>query len=153
MDEEQKRSKEKKQADLSSLSPIPEAQESNNIGTAEDILSERLRNLTEAIEEIDRALEERQILSEQFKKQINGEVKEVKYHLDLLQPPWKVGYEPTYEFLRLSLHKSLASRSKDKRSEELKFWQDVAGLVQQRRKLVDEYKALLSTRKRLEGEE
>jgi len=51
--------------------------------------------------------------------------------------------------LRLSLHKSLTSRQKEIRSEELKYWQDVLTILKDKRKFLDEYKALLSTKKRL----
>ena len=56
---------------------------------------------------------------------------------------------PQLEFLRLSLHKSLTSRQKDIRTEELKYWQDVITLLKEKRKFLDEYKSLLSTKKRL----
>ena len=113
------------------------------------ILSERLRNLEEAIDEIDTALVSRKTLSARFLKQIDGEMQEIHHHLGQLQPPWKIGFYPQIEFLRLSLHKSLTSRRKDIRSEELKYWEDVVGLLKEKRKFLDEYKALLSTKKRL----
>ncbi|KPL07041.1 hypothetical protein AMJ85_09735 [candidate division BRC1 bacterium SM23_51] len=113
------------------------------------ILSERIKNLGEAIEELDNALATRKALSRRFLKQIEEEMKEVHYQLGHLQPPWKTGFYPKIEFLRLSLHKSLTSRQKDIRTEELKYWQDVVGLLKEKRKFLDEYKSLLSTKKRL----
>lgn len=113
------------------------------------ILSERIKNLQEAIDEIDSALASRKVLSDRFLKQIGREMAEIYHQLRHLQPPWKTGFYPQVEFLRLSLHKSLTSRRKDIRSEELKYWEDVVGLLKEKRKFLDEYKALLSTKKRL----
>jgi hypothetical protein len=113
------------------------------------ILDERIQNLREAIDEIDEALAGRKHLSRQFLDQIDREAEEVKRHLNLLQPPWKLGFYPQIEFLRLSLHKSLTSRAKDRRTEELKYWENGVNLAKERRKFFDEYKALLATRRRL----
>lgn len=114
------------------------------------LLSERLQNIIEAIQEIDTALIQRRALSEKFLEQIKEERKEVERHLRMLNDPWKTGFYPELEFLRLSFHKSLTSRAKDSRSEELKYWQDTIKLIMDRRKLVDEYKELLAAKKRLE---
>ena len=113
------------------------------------ILSERVENLNEAIKELDDALAKRKVLSKNFVHQINKEIEEVNYQLGHLNPPWKTGFYPELEFLRLSLHKSLTSRKKEIRSEELKYWQDVIGVLKEKRKFLDEYKSLLSTKKRL----
>ena len=125
----------------------------NGKGDSEDaitgILAERIENLREAIEELDKALASRNALSQKFLKQIEEEIKEVHYQLGHLNPPWKTGFYPELEFLRLSLHKGLTSRQKDIRTEELKYWQDVLAILKDKRKFLDEYKALLSTKKRL----
>jgi len=113
------------------------------------ILDERIQNLREAIEEIDEALAGRRVLNRQFVEQIDRESEEVKHHLNLLQPPWKLGFYPQIEFLRLSFHKSLTSRAKDRRTEELKYWENGVNLAKERRKFFDEYKALMATRRRL----
>jgi hypothetical protein len=132
-------------------SPPPEQRFGSHAGTEDlaGILSERIENLNEAIKELDNALTERKVLSKNFIHQINKEIEEVDYQLGHLNPPWKTGFYPELEFLRLSLHKSLTSRKKDIRSEELKYWQDVITLLKEKRKFLDEYKSLLSTRKRL----
>ena len=62
-----------------------------------------------------------------------------------------MGFHPEVEFLRLSFHKSLTSRAKERRTEELKHWENNVNLAKERRKFVDEYKALLATRRRLRG--
>jgi len=113
------------------------------------ILDERIQNLREAIDEIDEALAGRRVLNRQFVEQIDREAEEVKRHLNMLQPPWKLGFYPQIEFLRLSFHKSLTSRAKDRRTEELKYWENGVNLAKERRKFFDEYKALLATRRRL----
>ena len=119
--------------------------------TVTGILDERIENLREALEEIDDAMAGRKQLSRQFIEQIDREAEEVKRHLNALQPPWKLGFYPEIEFLRLSLHKSLTSRAKDRRSEELKYWENGVNLSKERRKFFDEYKALIGTRRRLDG--
>jgi hypothetical protein len=122
----------------------------NNAGDeVSGILSERIDNLREAIEELDNALAERKVLSRKFQRQIDEEIKEVHYQLGHLNPPWQTGFYPKLEFLRLSLHKSLTSRQKEIRNEELKYWQDVVNLLKEKRKFLDEYKSLLSTKRRL----
>ena len=113
------------------------------------ILDERIENLRLAIEEIDAALAGRKKLNERFLEQIDREFQEAKQHLDTLQPPWKLGFYPEVEFMRMSLHKSLTSRSKERRGEQLKYWENGVNLAQERRKFLDEYKALVATRRRL----
>ena len=122
----------------------------NGEGDVTGLISERIENLVQAIDEIDTALIQRKALNERFLEQIRQERKEIKHHLGFLNEPWKTGFYPELEFLRLSFHKSLTSRAKDSRAEELKYWQDVIKLVMDRRKLVDEYKELLAAKKRLE---
>jgi len=113
------------------------------------ILDERIRNLHEAIEEIDAALAHRKVLNVRFLEQINREAEEVKRHLNMLQDPWKMGFHPDVEFLRLSFHKSLTSRAKEHRGEQLKYWENGVNLAKERRKFLDEYKELLAAKKRL----
>jgi len=114
------------------------------------ILDERIQNLREGIEEIDEALAGRKKLNQDFIEQIDREAEEVKRHLNMLNPPWKTGFYPELEFLRLSFHKSLTSRAKERRTEELKYWENGVNLAKERRKFLDEYKALLATKRRLE---
>jgi hypothetical protein len=113
------------------------------------ILDERIRNLREAIEEIDAALAQRKVLDVRFIEQIDREAEEVKRHLNMLNAPWQTGFYPELEFLRLSFHKSLTSRAKERRSEQLKYWENGVNLAKERRKFLDEYKALVGMRRRL----
>jgi len=118
--------------------------------TVTGILDERIANLREAIDEIDQAMAGRKKLNEHFVHQIDEETEEVKRHLAMLNPPWKTGFYPELEFLRLSFHKSLTSRAKDRRSEQLKYWENGVNLAKERRKFLDECKALLATKRRLD---
>lgn len=122
-----------------------------NDAAVTSILDERIQNLREAIEEIDEALAGRKNLNEDFIEQIDRESEEVKRHLGMLNPPWKTGFYPELEFLRLSFHKSLTSRAKERRAEHLKYWENGVNLAKERRKFLDEYKALLATKRRLDG--
>jgi len=144
--EEEDRDRQKKKDTDSSLF-APESVENTNVT---GLLSERIDNLVQAIGEIDTALIQRKALNEKFMEQIKEEREVIKQHLSFLNDPWKTGFYPELEFLRLSFHKSLTSRAKDSRAEELKYWQDVIKLVTDRRKLVDEYNELLAAKKRLE---
>ena len=147
---EEKEVRDRKQANGSPSRTDPrESETTDKTKTITGILDERIQNLREAIDEIDEALAGRKHLSRQFLDQIDREAEEVKRHLNLLQPPWKLGFYPQIEFLRLSLHKSLTSRAKDRRTEELKYWENGVNLAKERRKFFDEYKALLATRRRL----
>ena len=117
------------------------------------ILDERIHNLREAIEEIDAALAHRKVLNVRFIEQIDREAEEVKRHLNMLQAPWKTGFYPEVEFLRLSFHKSLTSRAKEQRAEQLKYWENGVNLAKERRKFLDEYKALVGMQRRLRENE
>jgi len=144
--EEEDRDRQKKE---DTASPVfsPDPVDSANVT---GLLSERIENLVQAIGEIDTALIQRKALNEKFLEQITEERAEITHQLSFLNEPWKSGFYPEIEFLRLSFHKSLTSRAKDSRTEELKYWQDVIKLVMDRRKLVDEYNELLAAKKRLE---
>jgi hypothetical protein len=117
------------------------------------ILDERIRNLREAIQEIDDALAHRKILNFRFLEQIDHERDAAMHQLEALQPPWRTGFYPQIEFLRLSLHKSITSRATDHRREQLKYWEDAVNLNKERRKFLDEYKALVGMRRRLTMDE
>jgi hypothetical protein len=144
--EEEDRDRQKKEdTDSPVFSPDP-ADSTNVTG----LLSERIENLVQAIGELDTALIQRKALNDKFLEQITEERAEITHQLSFLNDPWKTGFYPEIEFLRLSFHKSLTSRAKDSRTEELKYWQDILKLVMDRRKLVDEYNELLAAKKRLE---
>ncbi len=150
MNEDDKSRKENK--DIASHSCSEETTLTDSNSTSPDItgiLDERIHNLREAIEEIDAALAHRKVLNVRFLEQINREAKEVKHHLNMLQEPWKMGFHPDVEFLRLSFHKSLTSRAKEHRGEQLKYWENGVNLAKERRKFLDEYKELLAAKKRL----
>jgi len=123
--------------------------EEENVNTL-SILDERIHNLYEAIAEIDAALENREKLNVRFLEQIHRETEEVKRHLNKLNEPWATGFYPEVEFLRHSFHKSLTSRAKESRGEQLKYWENGVNLAKERRKFVDELKELLAAKKRLE---
>ncbi|HUW85137.1 MAG TPA: hypothetical protein VMZ31_20330 [Phycisphaerae bacterium] len=115
------------------------------------ILDERIENLREAIAEIDAALPGRKQLSQQFLEQIDREAEEARRDPKTLKEPWQWGFYPEVEFMRLSLHKSLTSRAKERRGEELKYWENGVNLAKERRKFLGEYKALIATRLSLRG--
>jgi hypothetical protein len=92
-------------------------------------------------------------LNIRFLEEIGRERDAAIHQLDTLQPPWRTGFYPRIEFLRLSLHKSITSRVTDHRREQLKYWEDAVNLNKERRKFLDEYKALIGMRGRLSVDE
>ena len=112
-------------------------------------IPEKISNLDDALKEIRGAIESRKDLSKKFKDQIEKEIKNTLQYLETLQPPWKLGFEVQYEFLRTSIHKSLTSRRKEIRSEELRYWEDATGLMREKRKLLMELQALRNAKRRL----
>ncbi len=118
--------------------------------TVSKVFENKLKILREAIEEIDSELERRKFLNHHFEKQIDGEIEECQDLLGKLPYPWSEGFLPKMEFIRISLHKSLLTRKKDKRTEELKYWDDVVSLLKEKRKLLQEYENLIMTRESLE---
>lgn len=143
----------KRNRDVASSGSLPDTTltgSSSGSSSVTGILDERICNLREAIDEIDAALAHRKVLNVRFLEQIDREAEEVKHHLNMLQEPWKMGFHPDVEFLRLSFHKSLTSRAKESRSEQLKYWENNVNLAKERRKFVDELKELLAAKKRLE---
>lgn len=112
-------------------------------------LPERIINLNDALKETQEAIQSRKDLSKKFREQIEKEIKNTLTYLETLQPPWKLGFELQYEFLRTSIHKSLTSRRKELRSEELRLWEDVTGLMREKRKVLMELQSLRNSRRRL----
>lgn len=113
------------------------------------ILSRRLQILQDAIEEIARQIEQRKKLTGHFTEQIDSEIEECQSLLGKLPYPWSEGFVPKMEFIRISLHKSLLTRRKDKRSEELRFWEDLTRLIKEKRKLVMEYEEIKNAQEKL----
>lgn len=112
-----------------------------------NIIDDKLRLLGEAIGEIDDALLLRHRLTKKFLDQIDAEISEVRYYLGFLGDPWKAGFLPPMENLRVALHKAMCSRRDSKRTEERRAWADRLGLLEKRRELVMEYRALLAARR------
>lgn len=120
-----------------------------NPDTLRTILSRRLQILKDAIEEIDRQIDQREKLTGHFREQIDSEIEECQSLLGKLPYPWSEGFVPKMEFIRISLHKSLLTRRKDMRSEELSFWEDLTGLIKEKRKLVMEYEEIKNAQEKL----
>lgn len=114
------------------------------------VFETKLGILKEAIAEIESGLGKREKLNKAFEKQIDGEISECQDLLGKLPYPWREGFLPKMEFLRVSLHKSLLTRRKDKRAEQLSYWDDVTSLLEKKRDILMEYQSLISTRDSLE---
>jgi len=111
------------------------------------VIDEKLRLIVEAVKEIDAAIESRDLLTRRFLDQIDRETSEVRFHLSFLGDPWKHGFVPAMESMRITLHKNLTSRRVNRRAEELAAWTDRLSLVEKRRQLVMEYQTLLAARR------
>jgi len=112
-----------------------------------NVIDEKLRLIAEAVQEIDDALLARTKLTKRHLEQIDAEIGEVRYYLGFLGDPWKTGFTPAIETLRVTLHKNMTSRRQNRRTDELKAWTDRLMLVEKRRQLVMEYRALLAARR------
>lgn len=116
------------------------------------ILTAKLRSLQEAIQEIDAEIASRQAHSRQFLQAIATEISRVQTLLSFLGEPWSKGYLPAFEELRITLVRELATLTSRYRAEELRAWEDLAALKQQRREYLMEYQSLQNTAALLRGE-
>lgn len=91
--------------------------------------------LREAIADVDDAIAARRKLSRKIGDQVDRELREVLDHLNTLPPPWSGGYLVEREGLRMALHRNATSRRRERRQEELKFWDDLVRLLEKRRDL------------------
>jgi hypothetical protein len=127
----------------------PNREQAKKPNALNTIISRRLQILKDAIEEIDRQIDQRKKLTGHFREQIDSEIEECQSFLGKLPYPWSEGFVPKMEFIRISLHKSLLTRRKDKRSEELSFWEDLTGLIKEKRKLMMEYEEIKNAQEKL----
>jgi len=137
--------------DAGSAYSEPAAAERHHIAASVSrVFETKLAILKEAMEEIDAGLRAREKLNQAFENQIDAEISECQDYLGKLPYPWSEGFQPKVEFLRLSLHKSLLTRRKDKRTEQLAYWGDVTSLLEKKRNLLMEYQNLIATKDSLE---
>ena len=126
-----------------------EAEEEKNDCDSPSSIQERITTFRSAIKEIQEAIQARKDLNKKFKEQIEQEIKNTLAYLDTMQPPWRIGFEIQYEFLRTSLHKSLTSRRRELRTEDLRFWEDMLALMKEKRRFIMEYDSLRHTKNRM----
>ncbi|MGD2084555.1 MAG: hypothetical protein PVH61_00075 [Candidatus Aminicenantes bacterium] len=113
--------------------------------------------LKDEIEDINRNLEKRVKIKEEFGYSIDFEIKEIKRHLHEIYT-WKKGDKSTIEFIRMEFLKLLAALYREKRSNCLGYWKDSVFEKRDRRELLFEYKSLawtndLASEKKAGGEE
>ena len=92
-----------KKGQMGSLTTGKEMKKPTAVG---DALSRRLKILEDAIAEIDKRIAARNKLTKHFKGQIEGEIGECEYLLGKLPAPWREGFIPKMEFIRISLHQT-----------------------------------------------
>jgi hypothetical protein len=114
--------------------------------------SNRLKILKEAIEEIEREIDERIELGISFRERIDSEVSKCRDFLKRLED-YTIGYNSTIELRRLAFERMIFTLTKELRSEDLRAWEDIISLMKERRNLVIEYKNLMNTRKMFSKEE
>ena len=117
-----------------------------------DVIGEKLRLLAEAVKEVDDALLTRHGLEKKFLDEIDQEIAQVRYHIGFLGEPWHAGFLPALESLRVAHHKALTSRRMNRRKEEIEAWRDRERLLQLRRELVMEYRALAAAKRQAQRE-
>lgn len=110
--------------------------------------SNKLKILSEAIDEIDREIEKRIKLGKSFRERIDSELFSCRTQLKYIEN-YTVGYNSSVELRRLGLERQIAMLTKELRSEQLRAWEDVVSLVKEKRIFTMEYKNLMNTRKML----
>lgn len=103
-----------------------------------------LQELVEqALSQVDDALAERRTLTSRFLREIEKEIAEAKRMLDALGAHWKHGEQSLpYEQLRHALDRALTARTKDRRAELLRDWNDRLKLLERQLELKRELTAL-----------
>lgn len=111
-----------------------------------ETFSNKLKILKEAMDEIDREIEERIELGKSFRERIDTEIFKCQTQLKYIEN-YTVGYNPSIEFRRMGLERQILILTKELRSEELRAWEDLVSLMKERRTFVMEYENLINTRK------
>jgi hypothetical protein len=113
--------------------------------TVEGSFEKRLKILSEAIEEINLDIQERERKSQQVHHKIDGEISHLEFVLKDLEN-WKLGQVDIIETRRLGLERELFGLRQQKRSEYVKAWSDISTLKRKRREFIMDYENLLRTR-------
>lgn len=113
-------------------------------------LSNKLRILTEAVEEIDQLIKLRKALSKVIQERIDKEIFNSECLL-LQVKPWQLGHSNSIEMRRLGLERDILSLNKEKRGEEVREWEHISSLMKLKRQFLMEYQNLLNTKETLEG--
>ena len=113
-------------------------------------LPNKLRILSEAIEEVNQLIVLRKAISQVIQDRVDKEIFNSETLL-LQVKPWQLGHNQSIEMRRLGLEREILSLRKEKRGEDVKVWEHVSSLMKLRRQFVIEYENLLNTKKSLEG--
>jgi hypothetical protein len=105
----------------------------------------RLKILSEAIEEINLDIQERERKSHQVQGKIDKEIFHLEFVLKELEK-WTLGQVEMIETRRLGLERELFDLRQQKRSEYIRQWSDVSTLKRKRREFIMDYENLLRTR-------
>jgi len=107
------------------------------------IFSVRLKILGEPIEEINEEIRLRKSLTKALNGEIDAKVKHLEFLLRDLDA-WTMGYNDSIENRRIELQREILALEKEKRSEKLRFWEDVVSLINKRIDFLMEYQTLKS---------
>lgn len=105
----------------------------------------RLKILSEAIEELNLDIQERQRKSQQVHDRIDDEISHLEFVLKDLET-WKLGQVDVIETRRLGLERELFNLRQQKRSEYVRAWSDISTLKRKRRDFIVDYENMLRTR-------
>lgn len=136
-----------------SASDIPVPNHSKKIDISKAFagsLSNKLKILAEAIEEIDHLIALRKALSKVIGKRIDKEIFNSECLLIQVKP-WQLGHSNSIEMRRLGLEREILALNKEKRSEEVRQWEHISSLIKLKRQFIIEYQKLLNTKETLEG--
>lgn len=113
-------------------------------------LSNKLKILEEAIEEVGNLIELRRALSTLIQERIDKEIFNSECLLIQVKP-WQLGHSQSIEMRRLGLEREILSLNKEKRGEEVRQWEHVSALTKLKREFLMEYQNLLNTKETLEA--
>jgi hypothetical protein len=136
----------KKEKDLlEELMAKPEIMEIKPERPAEPVsefFMDKVESLREKISHLNREIDTRFQMREQFKKEIEYQIRECAFSLRQFSP-LALGYNVGVDMKRNLLERQLAGLRKDKRNVELRAWADITDLRKELRRLLDDYRDAL----------
>ena len=108
-----------------------------------DFFTYKIKDLRETIDQIEKEISCRFEMKKAFDKELDYQIGRAAFSLGEFKF-WGLGYNTGVDVKRNMLEKQLVDFRKEKRNNELKFWEDLVRLRKDLRKVTEEYKTLLN---------